>query len=187
MKKSMDPRYNQLIEDIVERSSGVFLWVYLVVRSLLRGLTDENNFAFMRERLDHFPSDLRDYFKRMLESNDDIYRKHAARIFLVMLNRSLSRNFALTPLAFHYLKEAQDNPNYALDRKIKRLSNEDGFKISEELKMYLNACGKDLIEVITTSEYKGELIISYREKPILILDTFSILQPWSRELEIQIF
>lgn len=161
MKKSMDSRYNQLIEDIVERSSGVFLWVYLVVRSLLRGLTDENDFVFMRKRLDHFPSDLRDYFRQMLNSNDDVYRKHAARIFLVMLNRNFSRNFAFTALSFHYLEKAQDNPNYALDRKMKRISNEDGFKISEELKLYLNACCKDLVEVKRSLENKGERNLVY--------------------------
>jgi len=162
MKKLMDSRYNQLIEDIVERSSGVFLWVYLVVRSLLRGLTDENDFTFIRKRLDHFPSDLRDYFRQMLKSSDDVYRKHAARIFLVMLNRNFSRNFALTTLSFHYLEEAKDNPNYALNRKLKRISNEDGFKISEELKLYLNACYKDLVEVKSSFENKGECNLSYR-------------------------
>jgi hypothetical protein len=163
IKKSMDSRYDQLIEDIVERSSGVFLWVYLVVRSLLRGLTDENDFAFMRKRLDHFPSDLRDYFKQMLNSIDDVYREHAARIFLVMLNRNFSRNFALTALSFHYLEEVQDNPNYALDRKLKRISNEDGFKISEKLKPYLNACCKDLVEVNRSFENKGECNLSIEE------------------------
>jgi len=50
-----DSRYQQLIEDIVERASGVFLWVYLVVRSLLRGLTDDNSIALMRMRLDTLP------------------------------------------------------------------------------------------------------------------------------------
>jgi hypothetical protein len=171
MKKSMDSRYNQLIEDIVERSSGVFLWVYLLIRSLLSGLTDENDFAFMRKRLDHFPSDLRDYFRQMLNSSDDVYREHAARIFLVMLNRNFSRNFALTALSFHYLEKAQDNPNYALDRKLKRISNEDGFKISEQLKLYLNACCKDLVEVNRSFENKGECNLSYRGISVLILDT----------------
>lgn len=167
----MDSRYNQLIEDIVERSSGVFLWVYLVVRSLLRGLTDENDFAFMRKRLDHFPSDLRDYFRQMLNSSDDVYREHATRIFLVMLNRNFSRNFALTALSFYYLEKAQDNPNYALNRKLKRISNEDGFKISEQLKLYLNTCCKDLVEVNRSFENKGECNLSYRGISVLILNT----------------
>ncbi|KAF8846688.1 hypothetical protein BDZ45DRAFT_755757 [Acephala macrosclerotiorum] len=162
MKKSMDSRYDQLIEDIVERSSGVFLWVYLVVRSLLRGLTDENDFAFLRKRLDHFPSDLRDDFRHMLNSNGDFYRKQAARIFLVMLNRNFSRNFSLTALSFHYLEKVQDNPNHALDRNLKRIPNEDGFNISEQLKRYLNACCKDLVEVKHSLEHKGEYNRSYR-------------------------
>jgi hypothetical protein len=38
-----DHRYKKLIEDIVKKAEGVFLWVYLVVRSLLRGLTDDND------------------------------------------------------------------------------------------------------------------------------------------------
>ena len=151
-KKSEDIRYNQLIDDIVQKSSGVFLWVYLVVRSLLRGLTDDNDFAFMRKRLDHFPADLEDYFKQMLNTIEDVYRDQAARIFQVMVHSKSQ----LTPLSFYYLEKEQDDPNYALDRDMERLTNEESFKISEKMQPYLNACCKDLLEVIPRPKYKGE-------------------------------
>jgi len=156
MKAAEDFRYNQLIDDIVERASGVFLWVYLVVRSLLRGLTDENDFAFMRKRLDHFPSDLGDYFRQILNSSEEVYAEPAARIFLIMLNRKFQGSFVLTALSFDYLEKILENSNYALDRNLKRVSNEEGFMISERRKLYLNACCKDLVEVTRSFENKGE-------------------------------
>lgn len=155
MMKSKDRRYIQLIDDIVERSNGVFLWVYLVVRSLLRGLTDENDFAFMRKRLDHFPSDLGGYFRQMLNSSEEVYAEPAARIFLVLLSRNFQGNFALTPLSFHYLDRILEDPNYPLGRSIKRISSEEGFKISEQRTLYLNACCRDLVEVTHSLELKG--------------------------------
>ena len=81
-----DHRYAQLIEDIVERAQGVFLWVYLVVRSLLRGLTDDNTIALMQKRLNSIPVDLENYFKQMMNTIEDIYREQTARIFLLAVH-----------------------------------------------------------------------------------------------------
>lgn len=53
-----DQDESHLITEIVEKSNGVFLWVFLVVRSLLRGLTDDNDMTTLLVRLSHLPSDL---------------------------------------------------------------------------------------------------------------------------------
>ena len=60
---SKDSRYWQLINDIVNKAQGVFLWVFLVVRSLLRGLTDDNDISILQDRLNHLPVDLDEYFR----------------------------------------------------------------------------------------------------------------------------
>jgi len=44
--------FNKLLEDIVARSSGVFLWVRLVVSDLQRAVADENpSIADVNDRL----------------------------------------------------------------------------------------------------------------------------------------
>jgi hypothetical protein len=41
----------ELVEEIRTKSCGVFLWVYLIVRSLLRGLRNSNRISNLRRRL----------------------------------------------------------------------------------------------------------------------------------------
>lgn len=72
-----------LIEDIVTKAQCVFLWVFLVVRSLRRGLTEGDNLCILQERLYEFPDDLDGYFRRMFDTTDRIYKKEAAKILLV--------------------------------------------------------------------------------------------------------
>jgi ABC-type iron transport system FetAB ATPase subunit len=70
--------------EITERAHGVFLWVFLAVRSLLRGLRNEDEISDLQRRLRELPSDLRHYFDRMLVTIEDVYRERAARLLLTM-------------------------------------------------------------------------------------------------------
>lgn len=76
-----DSQYQQLIQDVVEKAQGVFLWVFLVFRSLLRGLADENEFSVLQKRLNHLPSDLEEFFLHILDSIEPVYQEQTARIF----------------------------------------------------------------------------------------------------------
>ena len=72
------------IEEIVQKSSGVFLWVSLVVKSLLNGLTNYDNIADLRKRLQALPNELDDLFERMLNSiQPPFYVEQASRLFLI--------------------------------------------------------------------------------------------------------
>ncbi|KID94387.1 NACHT nucleoside triphosphatase, partial [Metarhizium majus ARSEF 297] len=51
-----------LLDEIVSKSSGVFLWVRLVVQSLLQGLKYADSNQFLWKRLRSFPPDLDDFF-----------------------------------------------------------------------------------------------------------------------------
>ena len=66
--------YEMLVNDITEKAEGVFLWVFLVVRSLLRGVDDGNDFSTMQKRVQDLPSDLEQYFQHVLDNLDQIYQ-----------------------------------------------------------------------------------------------------------------
>ncbi|RSM13113.1 hypothetical protein CEP52_002097 [Fusarium oligoseptatum] len=51
--------------EIVENSAGVFLWVYLVVRSLLEGLNSGDSIEELRGRILELPTDLEDLYLYM--------------------------------------------------------------------------------------------------------------------------
>ncbi|KAK5658053.1 hypothetical protein OQA88_2609 [Cercophora sp. LCS_1] len=49
---------NLVVEEIIEKAEGVFLWVSLVVRSLLSTLIDTPSLHYLRELLTEIPSDI---------------------------------------------------------------------------------------------------------------------------------
>ena len=83
--RAADHQYEDLIIEVVQKAQGVFLWVYLVVQSLRRGLTNFDTVSEMQRRLRALPSDLETYFRQMLDSIEDIYHKQAARIYSIRL------------------------------------------------------------------------------------------------------
>ena len=80
-----DHRCPDLIRRIVEAAKGIFLWVKLVVGSLLEGLTHSDRVVDLLRRLHEIPTDLNEYFARILDSVDDRYHRDSARFFLIAL------------------------------------------------------------------------------------------------------
>jgi hypothetical protein len=62
-----------LVTEIVSKASGVFLWVYLVVRSLMDGLTNADRMDDLLRRLDQLPEDLEKFFLHILTALDPFY------------------------------------------------------------------------------------------------------------------
>ncbi|KAK5120710.1 hypothetical protein LTR85_006068 [Meristemomyces frigidus] len=63
----------QLIDEIVDKAEGVFLWVYLVVKSILRGLAEGDPIHMLRHRVQEFPAVLEEFFRNMLSRVDGVY------------------------------------------------------------------------------------------------------------------
>ena len=98
----------RLCEEIVGKAHGVFLWVFLVVRSLRQGLRNADEIFDLRRRLQEFPDDLNTFFKQMLGTIEPFYRSQAFR----MLNLALDVTEPLSLMTVSYLQE--ENPNFAL-------------------------------------------------------------------------
>jgi hypothetical protein len=85
-----DPECPNFVRDIVYQADGVFLWVFLVTRSLLDGLTNSDRIKDLKDRLNETPKDLQDYFKLILFSTENRYRTQTARIFTIAVNTELA-------------------------------------------------------------------------------------------------
>lgn len=71
----------QLTETLIDKAQGVFLWVSLAIRSLLRGLACRDSIQILEARLEQLPDDLDDLYSRMLSRNEcdmKFYREDAA-------------------------------------------------------------------------------------------------------------
>ncbi|KAK0711806.1 hypothetical protein B0H67DRAFT_301250 [Lasiosphaeris hirsuta] len=78
--------YEDLIQEIVTRAEGVFLWVHLVSRTLRIGVLEHgDSIDMLRRKLKHLPSELGEFFRHMLDSIDPIYQKEAYRTLAVTL------------------------------------------------------------------------------------------------------
>jgi hypothetical protein len=76
--QTLQPNFtDQLIENIISKVSGVFLWVSLVIASLLAGMSYSDRIVDLQKRLNLLPSDLKELYEKMLRSLDPFYLKHA--------------------------------------------------------------------------------------------------------------
>ncbi|KAH6955688.1 hypothetical protein BKA56DRAFT_563572 [Ilyonectria sp. MPI-CAGE-AT-0026] len=72
-----------IFNEITKRASGVFLWVVLVVRSLISGLRQGDNMVQLRARLDSLPVDLERLFKVILDGIEPDFRVESSKIFQI--------------------------------------------------------------------------------------------------------
>jgi hypothetical protein len=70
--------------EIISRADGVFLWVRLVVKSLLNGLGNRDDIDDLQRRLEILPRDLEGLYHHMLSRIDPFYMGKAARMFQVV-------------------------------------------------------------------------------------------------------
>ncbi|KAJ8128398.1 hypothetical protein O1611_g5236 [Lasiodiplodia mahajangana] len=71
----------ELLETISKKAEGVFLWVHLVVKSLLEGLTNGDGLLVLLSRLEELPPNLEDLYAKILKNLSDRYLGHASRLF----------------------------------------------------------------------------------------------------------
>jgi hypothetical protein len=71
----------QLVKEIVQAADGVFLWVYLVVVSLLKGLGNCDEVLDLQRKLRLLPKDLKQLYIYMIKGVDEDYQEEAAQFF----------------------------------------------------------------------------------------------------------
>jgi hypothetical protein len=81
LSKENDAGVQALVDEIVDSAAGVFLWVKLVVRSLLEGLQNYDRLADLQKRLRELRRDLEDLFRHMLRNIPAEYKTESSRIF----------------------------------------------------------------------------------------------------------
>ncbi|KAG5799547.1 hypothetical protein H9Q69_001385 [Fusarium xylarioides] len=70
-----------LSHSIADKARGVFLWVTIVVASLLAVMMAGDRVEDLENRLNLLPSEMDDLYGRIVESIDPLYREHAAQLF----------------------------------------------------------------------------------------------------------
>ena len=96
----------QLVTDICCKAQGVFLWVMLVVRSLMKGLQSRDRISELERRLEKLPPDLEALYDHMLRTMSEEYRQQASQIFQIVLESlEVQTEQPLTALQLSYAEE----------------------------------------------------------------------------------
>jgi len=147
-----------LISEVTEKASGVFLWVRLVVTSLLEGLRDGDSIQDLQERLLELPSDLERLFSKILDQLNPAYFRQAS-IYLQLVGA------AREPLSLLDLSLAEEEFQRTTSFKIRRMSSQEVSFRTEAMRRRLSSRCKGLLEVTWSGE-NDRSIVQYLHRTV---------------------
>ncbi|KAI0098837.1 hypothetical protein GGR51DRAFT_537144 [Nemania sp. FL0031] len=131
----------ELLETIAKKAEGVFLWVYLVVQSLLEGLTNGDGPRDLLSRLEELPPNLEQLYAKILGNLGDRYLDHASRLF--QLVRACEGPPTLLCIALADLEDGER----AIQAPVKPMSDKEKSSILKNMKRKLASRCLGLLEV----------------------------------------
>ena len=141
-----DSRSRDLVQEIVEKARGVFLWVVLVVKSLLTGLGNADRVIHLQKRLRSFPESLEKYFGHMLISVEQCYREETAKAF----NFALVATAPMSLMTYSFLDDFVHEGTTTPSNKV--LTMEDILSRQDDMRRRLNGRCKGLLEVTSSGD-----------------------------------
>lgn len=140
--KKQDPTGAKLlVSSIQKRAQGVFLWVILVIRSLLRGLINSDTMTHLQGRLDELPTELEDYYQQILDRIEPRYAKQTSHTLQVLLGAGTALPIAI----FHFTDKEIENTDYILNEEVNSISFDMIPELIDTKKRQLQARCSDLL------------------------------------------
>lgn len=161
-------RGNRLIGDVIAKAEGVFLWVELAVKILVKGLTNKDDWEMMEKRLDLLPQGIESLYRHMwnrLGEDKKLYRESAALYFRIISLREMS----LLQFVIATNKNLQAT---LLDFKSPPPATEDLISLCKDAKFRVQTRCAGFLEVderfdvwSVSEETESEIIIPYVDEP----------------------
>lgn len=147
--KARDDRSQDLVQEIVDKAQGVFLWVVLVVRSLLTGLRNADRICDLQKRLREFPETLEKFFGHMIASVEPIYREQTAQAFTY----ALEAKRPLSLMTYSFLDD--EDLDAVVTAPFNALTIQGIQERHDDMRRRLNGRCKGLLEVVNIRRFKG--------------------------------
>lgn len=145
-REILDPDDNtlrSLVENITNMAQGVFLWVFLVTRTLREGLTNDDSIADLHKRLESFPTNLEPFFKHLLSSVDEFYHEKMAGA----LRMALAAGRPLKQITYAFQDLEFEDDQYALNMYVRALDADELNSTITTTRRRLNGRCKGLLEI----------------------------------------
>lgn len=161
-----EPGFSEgLVDSIVERANGVFLWVHLVVASLLAGMENDDRVSDILRRLARLPRELEQLYDAILRSIDPFYFEHAAQYFQLMAA------CGEPPEALLFAFADEEDDDFAIKLSGKPINTTAYERRIETVRRRINSRCMGFLELGTSSrapytiEYLHRTVKEYVEKP----------------------
>ncbi|KAL4911127.1 hypothetical protein BDW74DRAFT_172582 [Aspergillus multicolor] len=135
--------YSDLVRDVVRMSDGVFLWAWIVVRSLRTQILRGDPISALRQTLQATPRELNALYTQLLDYLELHNQQTAAHVLILVASAPIT----YTSVAFRWLDEL-DNPNFPSLKAILPLSPEILQKVKENVERRVISITKGFLEPI---------------------------------------
>ena len=161
LSKEEPDRAPELVNEIVFKAQGVFLWVDLVVRALLTWLQNWDRISDLQKRVRLLPPDLENLYQHMLLQIDKFYLEQASRLFqLVRAAREqgeVKGHLRAEPLTLLAISMAdEEDEDLAVKAEIKPLSKESRERILSKCESTEGRIKSRCAGLLEIYEYRGD-------------------------------
>lgn len=160
LKRDEPTSAKTLVDEVTGKAQGVFLWVYLVVKSLSEGLRDGDTMKDLLERISRLPSDLEELFRKILDKLDANYFKQASILFQLM-NAAAPR-----PLTVLCLALSEEGFDAAMQQPMEPLSVGQRASRAESVRRRLNSRSKGLLEATPVKKEPEKAQVQYLHRTV---------------------
>lgn len=136
-----DEKCRDIVQDIVDSADGVFLWVRLVVRSLLNGFRHRYPVGHLKQKLEKMPRELDLLFDKIFNSIDSGDREKSDKMLLLAATYP-----NLNVLMFSWLDDLED-PDFPFNIPIEAYSDAEIRDRHEVVRLQLDGLCKGLLEI----------------------------------------
>nr|XP_036580328.1 uncharacterized protein CTRU02_09558 [Colletotrichum truncatum]KAF6788240.1 hypothetical protein CTRU02_09558 [Colletotrichum truncatum] len=145
---------HSIADEITKKAQGVFLWVFLVVRSVHEGVTNGDAVSTLRRRVSQLPQDLEAFFKHILNSIDPFYHRQMAKFFQI----ALQAEEPLSIMLYSCIESCTEDVSDVLHIPVEPMDKHDVFTRRKQMIRRINGRSKGLLEIQAdhaASDYLG--------------------------------
>lgn len=112
----LEPGFAREIETaLIDKASGVFLWIVLVVRALLKGLGEYDDRATLMKTIDNLPNDLEDLYDHMFQKMSDKHQQQGSLLLQLIVRARDVQQSPLTALQLFIADKCNHHENDFID------------------------------------------------------------------------
>jgi hypothetical protein len=177
-----------LVQEIVEKAAGVFLWVRIVVKSLIRGINNHDDIAILHQRLHLLPSELKPLYDHILNNHiEPVYKPWASRAFQILktsrevLDHDRKLIYSSTDKYLSILQFIFAMDQHLDIEAVSHLDQKSVMSRCEEIAIQLNVRCSGLLEISNESKFRTpERRVAYMHRTVG--DFLESNECWSQQL-----